>query len=1124
MFFKQLSRFSLLVLLSYIFLEKDAYGQWAGTYGNEWINYGQTYLRIGVDKEGIQKVLLSSLPSDFPKNDPSKFQLWHRGKEVSIITANDTEIQFYGVPNDGASDSLVYRPASARLNANTSLFSDQGYYFLTISDNAKRVKTVDGSSLSGEAVTFHYKSEVLKFTNQFAGTTFGDVNAMNNSFYDLGNFWTGPTIAGKYDTNPSVTTTEFSSAFQLKKWVNNGIKPKLELLVGGLSEGFHDVQVYAGKSLSEGDLRKVTGFPFAGIEGRKATVDLGSQDFTADGLGNLKLLSVSTSTLDWFSLSYYKVTYPQLLDMQGETLGIFDFLPESVNQSRLKFTNVSVDASVYDISDYDNPTKIQGLRSGTTIDLISKRISGQSLKLAIASASNSVTIESKNINKVNFLPVYAFPAFNLSQQASRPASYDYLIVSNNNLKDASIQYAQYRSSTSGGSNRTLVMNIRDIYDQFNYGEPSPIAIRRYVNYMLKEGIRQDKHNLLLIGHSVSFPMRLLKEMPDEVPTFGDPGADMLLVAGLKNHGQDVPAIPVGRINAFTPADVLSYLSKVNEYEHNVELSWRKNILHLNGGHSASEINELKTILSDLSPVVESGELGGKVQAYVKTSPNEVEKADIAPEVNKGVGMITYFGHGSQTITDLDMGYVTDASRGYNNTGKYPLMYFNGCGVGNIFSSRITQILSGNWLLTKDKGAIAIISNSYKSYVSSSAQHLEVLYNSMFKNTSNFTVGQVLKDVAQKVSIGNPGVYAIANIHQSNLLGDPALRVIRVDKPDYAIDSDESITIYSDNGNVLIDNSTALKIGLVVTNGGRYINTENIDILTNFIYKDGFKLMKETSFPSVAYQDTLFLSIPNRKNLLRVEVTLDPANKIQELSKNNNYSELTVDWDVAKLQSFYPTERTKDIIPPILSVKFNNRSLKNEDIISPNPLIKLTLEDNHVLDIDTTLIDIYIKECKDNSCDFKRISYSDNKLELTMSSNRMLQVLYRSGLAKEGSYELMVNSRDKLKNVTASQYRISFSIKENEDQISVVNSPNPATNYVHFELKSYDADALDKIVWKVYDLKGTLHEERTILASELINNDWYWLPKVPAGLYVYKVIFTKNDIQTNTLTGKIVLLK
>src|SRR5690606_34023757 len=124
--------------------------------------------------------------------------------------------------------------------------------------------------------------------------------------------------------------------------------------------------------------------------------------------------------------------------------------------------------------------------------------------------------------------------------------------------------------------------------------------------------------LLLFGPGVSYARALRKEMIDEVPTFGDPGSDNLLVAGLAGVLPDLQAIPVGRIKAFSDNEVLTYLKKVKDYESEKnDISWRKKFLHMSGGHSTSEINTLEGILTALEPFVKNGPLGGEVKKVVK---------------------------------------------------------------------------------------------------------------------------------------------------------------------------------------------------------------------------------------------------------------------------------------------------------------------------------------------------------------------------------------------------------------------------------------------------------------------------------------------------------------------------
>ncbi|MFC2125657.1 C25 family cysteine peptidase, partial [Bacteroidota bacterium] len=59
------------------------------------------------------------------------------------------------------------------------------------------------------------------------------------------------------------------------------------------------------------------------------------------------------------------------------------------------------------------------------------------------------------------------------------------------------------------------------------------------------------------------------------------------------------------------------------------------------------------------------------------------------EVNNGVNQITFFGHSGANVTDIDIGYASDPSYGYDNKGMYPYLYINGCNAGNIFTTNLT---------------------------------------------------------------------------------------------------------------------------------------------------------------------------------------------------------------------------------------------------------------------------------------------------------------------------------------------------------------------------------------------------------------------------------------------------
>lgn len=1081
--------------------------QSAAPYANSWINYEQPYVKIAVNAKGMHKVPFSALPASFPVNQPEKLQLWHLGKQVAFAIENK-EITFYGVPNTGESDSLFYRPMSSRLNPFYSIYSDESAYFLTVSSSKSlRAESVTTPVVeSAPALAYHIAKESTVLSSDYSlGANSPLRPNFFNSFFEKGASRTGPNI---------LKNVLSIYPIQLTSVVSNNIKPKVKLLVHGRSNNERKVEVYIGKT--EQTLRLAKILPSSNFEGVDGEFEIEKTDLDANFKGIIALKSVSTDQYERFSLAYFTVSYPQSFAIASKKSIELNLDPQANTLSKIATSGAPAGAKIYDITD------TLRIIAGNAGNFMFPRKAGKATKLLIT--NEVVTIPPAKVSAVTF-------------QRFDPKTSNYIIISGENLLAGAVEYSAYRASASGGGFKTVVANIKDVYNQFNYGEPSPLGIRRFASYMISDGMK-DK-SLFLIGKSISLTERMKKELPDEVPTVGFPASDILLVEGLGGVSRDVPALNVGRLPAMTDQNIKDYLEKVKEYELNdgEELGWRKQILHLNGGKSASEITQLKNVLETLKPSVEKGFVGGRVTPFVKQQAiSEVEKVNITPQVNEGVGMITYFGHGSATVTDLDMGYITDADRGYNNYKKYPFMFFNGCGVGNVFAARYNaspnasdrRPLSMDWILTPKKGTVALVANSFESYVSSSSKYLSNLYSTMFVDeaTSNASIGKVQAVVAQKIVNTGANQYDIANIHQSLLQGDPAIRVVTVSKPDYAVESDDAIALYSESAGKTIDNSASVRAVVRLANEGRYIKDQKVPVQVEIQYSDGKNELKNETIPAMTYKDTLSFSFANRKNIKRILFKVDPANTLPELSKGNNNAELVVEWDIAKTLNFYPSAPLKDLIAPIMEVKFDGRVIENNDAVDPATQIAIKLDDDRILSADTSLLNVFIKPCEDNDCDFVKLSYSGNNLKMSSLSERSIEVTYQAAGLKPGTYELLVNAKDGSGNASINPYRIVFKVLEEnqENQLSV--SPNPATAYVRFRLEAGSTEADQSVEWEMYSLKGVVLDKGGVELGGSGIKDWYWIPgaHIPSGTYVYKLNLKTGTKTIKSFSGRVVILK
>jgi hypothetical protein len=773
---------------------------WDEPYANEWLDgkYSQKWLRIGISTKGIHKV---TLPPGFMNGaNPNTLRLYHRGIEVALTSASGTEIEFYGVPNDGTLDALLYRPYSSRINPYYSMFSDESAYFLTIgAAGGKRAVVENISDATGaDLLGYHLQTDNVNYQNEYSHATQFPTRPTNlNSFMEDGQTRTGLRLV---DDSPHPVFSTFPILIKNKFGSD---APTIDALVHGRSNykpnglNTRNVHIYIGKDA--GTLRDVTQVPIDGFKPGSFSFEVQPNDLNA-GAGTLGFSIDSPFqgvAFDRFSVTYYNVNYKQLIDMQGLSTYNFTF-PGASQGSKSKIVVTTPPAAgtlkFYDISDPKNPRVI----TGTAASVLFTRPTSSTLKMLATTVTNDVAP-----GKVTTV---TFTDFNRS-------NYDYLIISNTTLLNAAQAFETYRKTQSPGKKyKTGVFNIVDLYNQFNYGEPSPLAIRRFVDYMVSDGNKE--RYLLLMGKSVTRNDRITKELPDEVPTFGFPGSDLLLVEGLQGTDRDVPSIPFGRIPAATNAQAIAYLDKVKSYEATTSgLSWRRNVVHISGGKTDSEIDDHGLNLSTAAVKVKAAPFNGKVYSALKpVATDAVIQNDTlfnqvnfpAPSAGKpgGVGMITYFGHSVPYQTDYNFGYVSDPAKQFSNPGKYPIMFYNGCDILNVFSNNFAETVntstsrpqSLDWLLSANKGAVAVFGNSWAGYATSCNNYMQKVYTEMFgkNDQTRQTLGKILQLVAQQTKSA-PGsgfrmgpenartsevyIQDQAQLHQTIILGDPALQIL-----------------------------------------------------------------------------------------------------------------------------------------------------------------------------------------------------------------------------------------------------------------------------------------------------------------------------------------------------------
>lgn len=878
-------------------------------YSNEWIKPGQTYYRIPIAKQGVYRLSYADLQTagvPVASIDPRRIQIFHRGQEQSILVQGQADaildpgdyLEFFGKGNDGTLDKDLYQPASAQPHTYYNLYSDTTAYFLTWQLTAvagKRITNFSEVNVTNIPKEISHTEERLLINKNEYATGRREADVVQFTHFDEGEGWTGTGIRQNQSIDYTIDL--------IQNGVSSAGDPQLEILLVGRDLIPHTTQIYVGPNTSS--LRLLDTYNFDGFASARLTYALTWSDIGVDGgLAIRFAVPPAANNRLQLSASYIKVTFPQNFESGGSAEKLFRLNPNPASKSYLELENAATNLRLWDVTEETSITAIGTTMAGTTMKGIVPNTQSSRSLFAFTSTTTPT------LKKVSFRTI-------------NPDQAEYVIISNKSLMKAALgysdpvkAYAGYRATEAGGGYDTLVVTMDQLYNQFNYGETSSRAIYEFMRYLVAEG---SPLYLFLIGkgrdvssgyHRITNPASTI--LKDLVPTAGIPASDMAFSAGLGGTEFE-PAVPTGRLTASTPEQVAGYLNKIKEIETGLLQPWHKEGLHLSGGILPIELTVFRNFLDGYASLGEGPYFGGHFSTIAKQEPNPVELINISDQVNEGVNIITFFGHSSASTIDIDIGYVSDPTLGYNNPGKYPAFLINGCNAGNFFSGSTS--FGEDWMLTANKGARNFIAHSSFGFTNSLWYYSNLFYTIGFTDSVFVKrgIGDVQKEVArQYMSIAPANMANITQVQQMVLLGDPAVRLFNYSKPDYEINS-TSLSLISFEDKPVTAASDSFAVQIVLKNLA-LATPDSVSISIERILSDGTSRKYDALVTPVANADTVRIKIfkesTGEGGTNQFVVTIDPDNSIDELSEGNNS---------ATLNAFIPSNATLNLFPYNFSI-------------------------------------------------------------------------------------------------------------------------------------------------------------------------------------------------------------
>jgi hypothetical protein len=847
-------------------------------FGNEWIRPNQKYYRIPIAQTGFyrltaKELALAGVPVD--SVPIQNIRIFRRGRELPTEIESSsgtreeaiTSLSFYAQKNDGFSDSALYVTAAAQPHRHYSLYSDTASYFLTWhSDSLAKPMSTARAWGEGGPIYCHLDKTQELFTSFYApgnfyppGSTFDNGIWLSN--YDVGEGWTGPEIKSGQKFTFSLQTKDLTDEF----FSDAGI----EMVLVGRSAGSHEVQIIANDASPNS--RRLATVDIVNYDPNTLRIPLPVGDVGSDGKMTLTVKvdkgSCSLSAIQW--------QYPQ--KNTSSSLPQFSFAFSSSMAGKSWSYRHLPKTRLYHCADLYHVTRIL--------------------------TDSDSTLGLKNISRLfavkEYLKVPALIPVNFSHFV--PTNTEFLIISHpilrqsvENASDPVAEYAAYRSSKNGGRFRTSVVNIQEVNDRFNYGDRGPAGISNLLRWMSSHGHLQFA---FLIGRSVDPQSVRKSNFPgnkDMIPNAGWPGSDIVLATNPGTYPNSfIPVVPVGRISASTPQQVWTYLQKVKAFESSsTSARWRKNVLHLSGGRSTSELGIFKGYVQSYTQKLKDSGLA--ITTVSKKTDDAVEQFPLDTYLNNGIGLMTLFGHSGVNVTDLDIGYASDPMRNYANKPFFPAVIVNGCATGSIFYTPNT--ISEDWIFAPSAGSVLFLAHTSNGISDALHRYTSAFYETLADTAfMSEPFGVIQKEAIRRNMQRTSLISDFSTSQQMTLHGDPAIRIFPAKYPDYAFDSTQ-FDVSDHSGRPLTSTSDTLKIRIGIFNNGR-VQNDNYQLSFKRTYATGEWDEKQFTFPAVSDADTITLFVPRNKAMGEQtwKFAIDPENLIQEENEANNELVKVPEW-------------------------------------------------------------------------------------------------------------------------------------------------------------------------------------------------------------------------------------
>ena len=892
---------------------------------SDWINFNETYLKLGVSADGVYRISKQDLiGQNISANsiNPQKFNIILKGKTVPIYVKGENDgvfddndfIEFFGYRNWGDN----YREISAGTEPYKNYlnrYSDTAIYWLTLDPllPANRIDSLFGTQQSSIDTLNHYTEVVHYEQDNYLDYSIPNIVDRQNPEWVTNQTWIwglqGVGTANRdfliSDVVPNLSTKAY---YKVQSYASDGFVNSHKI---GLSIN-NNSTVYDSTSFNKYQQKVVE----AGF----------NSNLLSNGSNTLKTISYSTSAaLNSIAYDWYEVEYPRYLNAINDSL-------------KIKITDLNI-----------NGIKKIKVNNINTNNIVLYKFSGGFKRIVNFTATQNYLIFSDSVkngdsyfliaeNKIQKPKYYYKKKFEDIVENNIQA--EYILITHPKFISKSNEYLSFIKSNYNVN--TKLINVFDIYDQFYYGFFSPEPIRDFLHTAYLNWQSPKPKYVFLVGDATydyygnKTKYFSAPEQINYVPSFGEPVSDAWFTVW-DTTGAVIPQLNISRLPVNSNEEYEKYFNILKDYVSKPFSDFNKKYLLLSSGqnNNPGELALLKAANDFVDEsIVKPTPTGGIVRHLYKiTNPirnfGPYSNEEVKKYIGEGGLFISYIGHSGTQIWDNG---ITSPTQLKNVTGNNSLISDWGCSTGK-FAEPDVKAFSELFIAGPDGDAINYNGNSSLGFTSTATLFPKLFYSKILsEGVTGLAEAHTLSKINLIQQYGNNPVNKIF-VLCNTLFGDPIVSLKVPHKPNLTI-TENDVKIIS---TTIDDSQNLLPITFVFNNLGN-VENRSYSIKITDTYKDSI-IYENTYNKNLPLNiDSVISEIPiqNLAGVHLISFTLDVNNEVDELNENDNT--ITFDINVASASiralltsnSYNQIDGTLRFLNPTNDPKANNLEIELSD--------------------------------------------------------------------------------------------------------------------------------------------------------------------------------------------------